>query len=92
MEPLHLLEVLSNIDKHRVIHAVAQSVDSVYAETLGGSLQQVEDTTGKRLPTFAIVPDDPEAKEFHADVSVTLTVLFSDSEDATNRRVVGTLR
>ena len=37
---LYLLEVLSNIDKHRVIHAVAQSVMRVQARTLHGSLEQ----------------------------------------------------
>ncbi len=84
--------MLSNIDKHRVIHAVAQSTVRVEATTHHGSLQLVEDTTGKGLPTFAIVPDDPEAKELHSEVTVTLSVLFSDSEDATNHRVVSTLR
>jgi hypothetical protein len=89
-DSLYLLEVLSNIDKHRVIHAVAHVVQRVRAKTSRGSMQQVEDTSGSGLPTFAIKAEGPD--DVYADVEVTFSVIFSNSEEATNRRVVSTLR
>jgi hypothetical protein len=89
-DPLQLLEVLSNIDKHRVIHAVAHTLVRVEGRTSRGSLQRTEDTTGAGLPTFAISAEGPE--DVQADVVATFSVIFSNSEEATNRRVVSTVR
>jgi hypothetical protein len=90
IDPLHLLEVLSNIDKHRIIHSVANVTSRVQARTSRGSVQQVQDTTGAGLPTFAISAEGPE--DVYSEWIVTFTVIFSNSDDATNRRVVSTLR